>query len=144
MEGKKGVVPGEICAERAERCNHSHIRKAVLNAQKSAEAIVPWKKKTREGPNQYSRSNRGKENCIRYADDIVLLCKSQRAAERLLESSIRYLEGKLKLQVNRKKSHIAKVNTNGGEQQTRLLVHGGHRSREKRHNKRKTRTRRVL
>ena len=28
---------------------------------------------------------------IRYADDIVLLCKSQRAAERLLESSIRYL-----------------------------------------------------
>ncbi len=47
---------------------------------------------------------------IRYADDIVLLCKSQRAAERLLESSIRYLEGKLKLRVNREKSHIAKVN----------------------------------
>ena len=47
---------------------------------------------------------------IRYADDIVLLCKSQRAAERLLESSIRYLEGKLKLKVNREKSHIAKVN----------------------------------
>ena len=44
---------------------------------------------------------------IRYADDIVLLCKSQRAAERLLESSIRYLEGKLKLRVNRDKSHIA-------------------------------------
>ena len=32
---------------------------------------------------------------IRYADDIVLLCKSQREAERLLENSIRYLEGKL-------------------------------------------------
>ena len=47
---------------------------------------------------------------IRYADDIVLLCKSQRAAERLLESSIRYLEGKLKLKVNREKSHIAKLN----------------------------------
>jgi len=47
---------------------------------------------------------------IRYADDIVLLSKSQRAAERLLESSIRYLEGQLKLQVNREKSHIAKVN----------------------------------
>lgn len=41
---------------------------------------------------------------IRYADDIVLLCKSQRAAERLLESSIRYLEGKLKLRVNRAKA----------------------------------------
>ena len=47
---------------------------------------------------------------IRYADDIVLLCKSQRAAERLLESSTRYLEGELKLKVNREKSHIAKVN----------------------------------
>ena len=47
---------------------------------------------------------------IRYADDIVLLCKSQRAAERLLESSIRYLEGKLKLRVNRDKCHIARVN----------------------------------
>ena len=47
---------------------------------------------------------------IRYADDIVLLCKSERAAGRLLESSIRYLEGKLKLKVNREKSHITKLN----------------------------------
>lgn len=53
---------------------------------------------------------RRKVPVIRYADDIVLLCKSQRAAERLLESSTRYLEGKLKLRVNREKSHIAKVN----------------------------------
>ena len=37
------MVPGEVCAERAERRNHS--RKAVLNVQKSAEAIVPWGKK---------------------------------------------------------------------------------------------------
>jgi group II intron reverse transcriptase/maturase len=47
---------------------------------------------------------------IRYADDIVILCKSERAAERLLESSIRYLEDRLKLKVNRDKSHIAKLN----------------------------------
>ena len=39
MEGKKRVVPGEVCAERAERRNRS--RKDVLSAQKSAEAIVP-------------------------------------------------------------------------------------------------------
>ena len=43
MEGKKCVVPGEVCAERAERRNRSC--KAALNAQKSAEAIVPWGKK---------------------------------------------------------------------------------------------------
>ena len=35
--------------------------------------------------------------CIRYADDIVLLAKSERASERLLESSTKYLEGTLKL-----------------------------------------------
>ena len=34
--------------------------------------------------------------CIRYADDIVLLAKSERAAERLLESSTKYLEGDTK------------------------------------------------
>lgn len=47
--------------------------------------------------------------CIRYADDIILLAKSKRATERLLESSTRYLEGKLKLKVNREKSRTASV-----------------------------------
>ena len=37
---------------------------------------------------------------VRYADDIVVFAKSKRAAERLLESSRRYLEGKLKLKMN--------------------------------------------
>ena len=37
--------------------------------------------------------------CIRYADDIVLLAKSKRASERLLESSTKYLEERLKLRV---------------------------------------------
>ena len=47
--------------------------------------------------------------CIRYADDIVLLAKSKRAAERLLVTSTTYLEGKLKLKVNREKSRIVSV-----------------------------------
>jgi len=47
--------------------------------------------------------------CIRYADDIVLLAKSKRASERLLESSTRYLEEKLKLKVNREKSRTVSV-----------------------------------
>ena len=46
---------------------------------------------------------------IRYADDIVLLAKSKRASERLLESSTKYLEGKLKLTVNREKSRTVSV-----------------------------------
>ena len=52
--------------------------------------------------------NRGVK-VIRYADDIVLLAKSQRATERLLETSTRYLEGKLKLMVNKEKSKTVSV-----------------------------------
>ena len=47
--------------------------------------------------------------CIRYADDIVLLAKSERASERLLETSTKYLEGTLKLKVNREKSRTVSV-----------------------------------
>lgn len=46
---------------------------------------------------------------IRYADDIVLLAKSKRASERLLETSTRYLEKKLKLKVNTEKSCVVSV-----------------------------------
>lgn len=46
---------------------------------------------------------------IRYADDIVLLCKSERAGQRLLESSRRILEGKLKLRMNVEKSKVVSV-----------------------------------
>lgn len=46
---------------------------------------------------------------IRYADDILLMAKSIRAAERLLETSTRYLEKKLKLKVNTEKSRAVSV-----------------------------------
>ncbi len=47
--------------------------------------------------------------CIRYADDIVLLAKSERASQRLLESSVKYLERTLNLRVNREKSRTVSV-----------------------------------
>ena len=47
--------------------------------------------------------------CVRYADDIVLLAKSERAAKRLLETSTKYLEGTLKLKVNQEKSRVVSV-----------------------------------
>jgi group II intron reverse transcriptase/maturase len=46
---------------------------------------------------------------VRYADDIVVLARSRRAAERLLESSKKYLEGKLKLKVNEDKSRAISI-----------------------------------
>lgn len=45
---------------------------------------------------------------VRYADDIVVLAKSKRAANRLLESSRRFLEG-MKLQLNTQKSKVVSV-----------------------------------
>ena len=53
----------------------------------------------------HEMSRRGVKE-VRYADDIVILAKSQRAGERLLESSRRYLEDKLKLKLNREKSKV--------------------------------------
>ena len=46
---------------------------------------------------------------IRYADDIVVLAKSPRAAQRLLKSTQRYLEGNLKLKINAEKSKVESV-----------------------------------
>ena len=49
---------------------------------------------------------------VRYADDCMILCKSKKSAERTLRNIIPFIEGKLFLKVNRKKtevSHISKV-----------------------------------
>lgn len=46
---------------------------------------------------------------VQYADDIVVFAKSKRAADRLLESCRRYLEGKLKLKMNAEKSKVTGV-----------------------------------
>ena len=48
-------------------------------------------------------------NIVRYADDIIVEAKSKRAAERLLESSRKYLENKLKLKLNMEKSKVVSV-----------------------------------
>lgn len=51
---------------------------------------------------------RGLRYC-RWADDFLILVKSERAAGRVMEGTIRYLEGELTLPVNREKSKAAKV-----------------------------------
>ena len=43
---------------------------------------------------------------VRYADDCNIYVKTERAAKRVMASSVRYLEGKLKLKVNHKKSKV--------------------------------------
>ena len=51
----------------------------------------------------------GRKAWIRYADDIAVLAKSPRAAQRLLETTQRYLEGKLKLKMNVDKGKVVSV-----------------------------------
>jgi len=49
---------------------------------------------------------------VRYADDLMIFCRSRRAAERTLANIVLYIEGKLFLKVNREKTtvaHISKV-----------------------------------
>ncbi|MCC5939894.1 MAG: group II intron reverse transcriptase/maturase [Lunatimonas sp.] len=46
---------------------------------------------------------------VRYADDMVILCKSKRSAERVMGSIIHFIEGKLFLKVNREKSQVAPI-----------------------------------
>lgn len=47
---------------------------------------------------------------VRYADDFIILVKSQRAGERVMLSVQRFLERKLKLKVNQDKSQVALTN----------------------------------
>ena len=46
---------------------------------------------------------------VRYADDFIILVKSQRAGERVKRSVSRFLERRLKLKVNEDKSHVVTV-----------------------------------
>ena len=46
---------------------------------------------------------------VRYADDCMILCKSKKSAERTLKNIIPFIEEKLFLKVNRKKTQVAHI-----------------------------------
>lgn len=54
-------------------------------------------------------TNRG-HRFVRYADDMVILCKSRRGAERVMRSIIEFIEKRLFLKVNRGKTKVALLN----------------------------------
>ena len=55
---------------------------------------------------------------VRYADDMLVFCKSKRAAQRTFENIVPFLEQKLFLKVNREKSRVAYIRT------VKFLGHG--------------------
>ena len=50
------------------------------------------------------------DTALRYADDMLVFCKSKKAANRTLNHILPYIEGKLFLKVNREKTQVAHVN----------------------------------
>lgn len=46
---------------------------------------------------------------VRYADDMLLFAKTKRSAQRMLEHILPYIEGKLRLRVNREKTAVAYI-----------------------------------
>ena len=46
---------------------------------------------------------------VRYADDCMIFCKSKKSAERTLNNIVPFIEGKLFLKVNRKKTKVAHI-----------------------------------
>lgn len=52
--------------------------------------------------------NRG-HRFVRYADDMVILCKSKRSSERTLRNLLPYIEGKLFLKVNTEKTSVVYI-----------------------------------
>ena len=46
---------------------------------------------------------------VRYADDMMIFCKSKKAAQRTLEHILPYIERKLFLRVNREKTQVANI-----------------------------------
>lgn len=53
---------------------------------------------------------RGHKFC-RYADDVIIFCKSQRAAERTYESISMFIEKKLHLIINKEKTKVGHINS---------------------------------
>ncbi|BAE83473.1 hypothetical protein DSY1684 [Desulfitobacterium hafniense Y51] len=47
---------------------------------------------------------------VRYADDLMIFCRSRKAAQRTMEHIVPYIEKKLFLKVNREKSKVTHVN----------------------------------
>lgn len=57
---------------------------------------------------------------VRYADDLLILCRSRRAAERVMRSISDFIEKTMKLRVNRDKSRVAYIT----DETVKFLGHG--------------------
>ncbi|MCG8552039.1 MAG: hypothetical protein MI799_16690 [Desulfobacterales bacterium] len=66
--------------------------------------------------------NRG-HRIVRYADDILILKRSRKAAENVCDQATKYLEGSLRLTVNQTKTHI--IHSFKGVKFLDVIIHTG-------------------
>ena len=59
----------------------------------------------------------------RYADDMVILCKSERSAIRTLTNIVPFIEEKLFLKVNREKTRLVDLSYQSKNDQTEFRLH---------------------
>jgi group II intron reverse transcriptase/maturase len=75
--------------------------------------------------NEFDQFMKGRgHRIVRYADDILILTRSEKAAKNALEQATRYLEQDLKLTVNRDKTHV--TNSNMGVKFLGVVIHTGY------------------
>jgi group II intron reverse transcriptase/maturase len=61
---------------------------------------------------------------VRYADDILILKRSKRGAQKVLKQAVEYLEEELKLTVNREKTHV--THSSRGVKFLGVVIHTGY------------------
>ena len=109
-----GMLREQIKDERVVRLIHRFLKSGVLEHG----LVSPTREGTPQGGNlspllsniyltAFDRmlESRG-HKFVRYADDCNIYVKSRRAAERVMASCVKFLEGTLKLTVNQKKSQV--------------------------------------
>ena len=89
-------------------CQKEGLPRTILKNRFETAPLSPLQANIYLNEFDWEMSRRGVK-LVRYADDIVVFAKSKRAAERLLESCRKYLEGKLKLKMNTEKSKVTGI-----------------------------------
>jgi len=96
---------------------HKFLRAGVINCKKIEETteglsqggpLSPLLANVLLNELDHELESRG-HKFVRYADDVLIFCKSKRAAERTLENITPYIENKLFLKVNREKTSVSYV-----------------------------------
>jgi group II intron reverse transcriptase/maturase len=111
------VLSGTIKDGRVISLIHRYLRAGVITANKFETTVTGVPQGGPLSPllsnimlNELDREleTRG-HRFVRYADDLLILCKSKRGASRTMGSIIRYIEQRLYLKVNREKSTVATI-----------------------------------